>query len=98
MLRERGKHLQLEPVSVRIVAAYEVCPALHERGDESGVATQTVKLGNDQRRFLPAAFLQGRKELRAVSVLLPALDFRVLGGGLAGSGVLKHGGPLRFQS
>lgn len=31
-------------------------------------------------------------------VLLPALDVRVLGGGLAGSGVVKHGGPLRFQS
>lgn len=45
----------------------------------------------------PAALLPGRKQLRAVGVLLPALNLGVLGSELAGSDAAQYGGALCVQ-
>jgi hypothetical protein len=70
MLRERGQHVQHEPVRMGIVATHEVRPALHQRGNKSDIAAQAVELRYYERGFLPAALLQRGEQLRAVGMLL----------------------------
>jgi hypothetical protein len=70
MLRESSQHVQHEAVRVRIIAiSAEINATLRPR---------PVELRYRKRGLLPAALLQGGKQLRAVGVLLAALHFRVL--------------------
>jgi hypothetical protein len=46
---------------VRIHGGPYASAALHQRGDESDVAPQTVKFGDYERGLAPPAFLQDRK-------------------------------------
>ncbi len=83
MLRYGGKDVNGEPGSLRHVAGDEVRPALHEVGNESDVAGQTIKAGNEEQSTAFAAVGQRGQKLRPVAVPASALDLRILGHQLA---------------
>ena len=74
---ERGHHMQHEPAGMGHIDGDKVRRALHQVGDEGDVAGETVELGDQQGRLVPAARLQGERELRAV-VFAAGLDLKAI--------------------
>jgi hypothetical protein len=73
MLGNGGQDMHRQLVGVRIVHRDELNTAFHQRGDESQVAAESVKLGDYQLGFLPLAGYQRLLQLGPI-VPLTALD------------------------
>jgi hypothetical protein len=78
--------MQHQPAGVGVVGGNELDIAFHEGADEGDVTAETVELGDQQDRAVPAADIEGERELGAV-VFGAALDLGELGqDGRAASG------------
>ena len=87
MLSECREHVKHQPICVRIITRDEFYLAIHQGGDKRHVASKPVELRNDECRATFAAFGKCCQQLGTIYVLLPTLDFGILGEHLTGGGM-----------
>src|ERR1035438_3638808 len=98
MLCDGGQNVDGQPVGLGHIASDEVRAALHQVGNESDIAGQPVKAGNQQSSAaLPTLFKCGQ-ELRPVRVPASALDLGELGHELATVDLAGDGLTLRVKA
>src|ERR1017187_8427225 len=98
MLGDGGQNVDGQPVGLGHIASDEVRAALHQVGNKSDVAGQSVKTGNQQgSAALPTLFKCGQ-ELRPVRVPASALDLGELGHELAAVDLAGDGLTLRVKA
>jgi hypothetical protein len=88
VLGEGGHDVQNQPAGMGHIDGHKIRRALHQVGDEGDVAGETIQFGDQQGRLVPAARLQGERELRSV-VLGAGLDLDELGDDLSPGALAK---------
>jgi hypothetical protein len=73
VLSRSGKNMHRQLIGVRHIGGHELNSALHQRGNESQIAGQAVKLGNDKLGLQLLTGCERSVELRAIG-MLAALD------------------------
>ena len=98
MLGHGRQDVDGQPVGLGHIASDKVRAALHQVGDESNVAGQPVKAGNQQGSATLPTLFEGGEELRPVRMPASALDLGELGHERAAVHLAGNGLALRIEA